>query len=94
MAINWTSGQLASWKAGRGFFPGTLVGGIADGGVAVGGGPGRRTTMTMMAATNPTTRATAPAAISARMRCRRRRSADLGRLPLARDWLRLFGEGL
>jgi len=79
MEIRLTSGQLASWKAGRGFRPGTLVGGTAVGGtavggVAVGGDDGRRTTITMIATTSPTTTATVPAATRARMRWRRRRS--------------------
>ena len=74
MAIRLTSGQLASWKAGRGLRSGWLVGGTAVGGIAVVAGPGRRTMMTMTATTKATTTATAAAAISARIRWRLRRS--------------------
>jgi hypothetical protein len=45
--------------------------------MAVVAGSGRRTTITIIATTNPTTTATATAAMSARMRCRLRRSVLL-----------------
>jgi hypothetical protein len=70
-----TSGQLASWNSGRGFFDvgGTAVGGTADGGSAVYGVSGLRSTTITIATINTTTRAIAPAATSARMRWRFRR---------------------
>ena len=80
--ITCTSGQLASWNSGRGFFvgrpPALAVGGTAVGGTAVGGVSGWRSTTTTIATTNTTTRAIAPAATSARMRWRfRRRSVEM-----------------
>ena len=50
----------------------------------------------MIATTSPTTRATAPAAINARMRCRRRRTADFDSalLEVRRFVLDLFGLAL
>ncbi len=75
IAIRSTSGQLASWNSGRGFFsPGWLVGGTAVGGTALGGDSGRRTTITMMATINATATAIAPAATRPRMRWRLRRA--------------------
>ena len=76
IAIKSTSGQLASWNSGRGFFsPGWLVvGGTAVGGTALGGDAGRRTTITMMATISATATAIAPAAMRPRMRWRLRRA--------------------
>ena len=75
--ISWTSGQLASWNSGRGFFvvgtPEGPVGGTALGGSAVGGVSGLRSTTITIATISTTTRPTAPAANSARNRWRFRR---------------------
>ncbi|SIH65171.1 Uncharacterised protein [Mycobacteroides abscessus subsp. abscessus] len=67
-----TSGQSALWKAGLGFWPGRVNGGVVVTGTCAPGvtSAGLRTMTTTIAITRMTTTATASAAAIPRIRCR------------------------